>query len=380
MCVEAPWVSLVHLAPGSSTSAARIHQLGSGISHALGTGGRDLSEAINGQTAHQALDLLDRDQNTHLIVIISKPPAPHVAEALIVRARHASKPVIINFIGYQPAAELEHNQEDNLHFVRTLDAAAQKAVALAPVLPFASESHIEHARIHHSDTQFVEKGLQDVHSYSFACTQKYLRALFSGGTLAYDALLILQEYLPLVYSNVPLDKRFRLEKSTESCEHTVVDLGEDEFTVGRLHPMMDNELRIRRILQEAADPSTAFILLDVVLGYGAHPDPAGELAPAIAQARSLAAQAGRSLPVMAIVVGTDEDPQDMAHQVAQLEAAGAHVAFSLAEAVRTVGAALQKLNTLNARPLLNLAMLENPLRAINIGLAVFADSFHRAGR
>ncbi|MEZ4661431.1 MAG: acyl-CoA synthetase FdrA [Caldilineaceae bacterium] len=360
---------------GLQQVAARIHQLGSGITHALGTGGRDLSEAINGQTAHQALDLLDRDLNTHLIVIISKPPTAHVAEALIRRAQRAVKPVIINFIGYQPAPAMLNNAGDNLHFVRTLDAAAQKAVELAAIF----HADAQRSDSQHATTKQVDTLSQNVHSCSFAPTQKYLRALFSGGTLAYETLLILQEYLPAVYSNVPLDKRLRLAKATESQEHTVVDLGEDEFTVGRLHPMMDNALRITRLQQEAADPTTALILLDVVLGYGAHPDPASELAPAIAAARAMAAQAGRTLPVTAIVVGTDEDPQDLAHQVAQLEAAGATVAFSLEDSVRQVGETLQTLSPRSKRPAVDLAILEDPLTALNIGLEIFTDSLRSQG-
>ena len=355
--------------------AARIHQLGAGITHALGAGGRDLSEAINGQTTQQALDLLDRDPNTQLIVIISKPPTPHVAEALIRRARQAGKPVIINFIGYQPAPEMRNDTSGKLHFVRTLDATAQKAVELAAT--FRSEAN--HSNTESVTTESVDTLLQNVHSCSFAPTQKYLRALFSGGTLAYETLLILQEYLPAVYSNVPLDKRFRLPKATQSQEHTVVDLGEDEFTVGRLHPMMDNALRIKRLHQEAADPATALILLDVVLGYGAHPDPASELAPAIAEAQEAAAQAGRTLPVVAIVVGTDEDPQDLAHQVAQLEAAGAIVAFNLEDAVRRIGETLQTLSPRSAGLGVDLAVLTEPLTAINVGLEIFTDSLRVQG-
>ncbi|MEZ4710907.1 MAG: acyl-CoA synthetase FdrA [Caldilineaceae bacterium] len=360
---------------GLQQVAVRIHQLGAGITHALGTGGRDLSEAINGQTAQQALDLLDRDPSTRLIVIISKPPTAHVAEALIRRAQRAVKPVIINFIGYQPAPEVLNNAGDNLHFVRTLDATAQKAVELAAIL----HTDANHSDSQHVTTQPVDTRSQNVHSCSFAPSQKYLRALFSGGTLAYETLLILQEYLPAVYSNVPLDKRLRLAKATQSQEHTVVDLGEDEFTIGRLHPMMDNALRIKRLHQEAADPATALILLDVVLGYGAHPDPASELAPAIAQAREVAAQAGRTLPVMAIVVGTDEDPQDLAQQVAQLKAAGATVALSLEESVRQVGETLQTLSPRSKRPAVDLAVLEDPLTAINIGLEIFTDSLRSQG-
>ncbi|MCK4450960.1 MAG: hypothetical protein KAX26_10240, partial [Anaerolineae bacterium] len=310
---------------GLQQVSSRIHQLGSGITHALGTGGRDLSEAVGAVTAHQGLDLLSRDPETRVIVLISKPPSPQVADELLKAARSAGKPVVVDFIGYSPPAR----QVDNLHFATTLDEAAELAVQLVASVP-------------KSQSEFRIPKSVDLDR--FAPGQRYLRGLFSGGTLAYEASLILQDYLPAVYSNAPLDKDYRLANSMVSQAHTIVDLGEDEFTVGRLHPMMDNDLRIRRLQQEAGDPEVAVILLDVVLGYGAHPDPASELAPAIARARAKAEEARRYLEVVAIVVGTDEDPQGFDTQVQQLEAAGARVETSNEAAVRYAGRLLQSLN------------------------------------
>ncbi|NJN84458.1 MAG: protein FdrA, partial [Caldilineaceae bacterium] len=177
-----------------------------------------------------------------------------------------------------------------------------------------------------------------------------------------------------VYSNAPLDKRQKLENSLVSRAHTIIDLGEDEFTVGRLHPMLDNDLRIKRLHQEAADPETALILLDVVLGDGAHPDPAGELASEIAAARAAAAKAGRFLEVVVVVVGTDDDPQGMDAQVATLKGAGARVEVNNEEAVRRVGETLRRLNRVNDLTPVDLATLHEPLAAINVGLEAFADS------
>ncbi|NIU61233.1 MAG: hypothetical protein GWN66_06625, partial [Pseudomonas stutzeri] len=324
---------------GLQQVSARIHQLGSGITHALGTGGRDLSQAVGAVTARQGLDLLSRDPETRVIVLISKPPAPQVAESLLRAARSAGKPVVVDFIGYAPPAR----QVEDLHFAATLDEAAEMAVQLATGMTQDAGRRTQAPGVTRQDLDRVAE--------RFAPGQRYLRGLFSGGTLAYEALLVLQGYLPAVYSNVPLDKEYRLANSLVSQEHTIVDLGEDEFTVGRLHPMMDNDLRIRRLQQEADDPEVAVILLDVVLGYGAHPDPAGELAPAIADARGRAAEAGRHLEVVAVVVGTDEDPQAFDAQVEQLEAAGAHVETSNEAAVRTVGRLLQSLDpTSNLQP------------------------------
>jgi len=343
---------------GLQQISSRIHQLGHGISHAIGTGGRDLSEAVGAVTAHQGLDLLSRDPETDVIVLISKPPAPQVADELLEAARALStsrnKPVVVDFIGYSPPTR----RVGNLHFATTFDEAAEMAVQLASSTAGA-------------------KLAPETSPERFASGQLYLRGLFSGGTLAYETLLLLQGYLDAIYSNVPLEEEYRLADSTVSRGHTIVDLGEDEFTVGRLHPMMDNDLRIRRLQQEADDPDVAVILLDVVLGYGAHPDPAGELAPAIAEVRARAEQGGRYVEVVAVVVGTDEDPQDFDAQVGQLEAAGARVETSNNIAVHYVGRLLQSLNPPPAAEYpgsVDPSVLREPLAAINVGLESFTES------
>jgi FdrA protein len=164
--------------------------------------------------------------------------------------------------------------------------------------------------------------------------------------------------------------------------HTIVDMGEDEFTVGRLHPMMDSDLRIRRLQQEAKDPEVAVLLLDVVLGYGAHPDPAAELAPAIAAVLAETEAAGRALEVVTVVVGTDEDPQDLEAQMRLLEDAGARVETSSEAAVRHVGETIRALNPGHApsRPgPVDLTILQQPLAAINVGLESFARSLRDQG-
>ncbi len=164
--------------------------------------------------------------------------------------------------------------------------------------------------------------------------QKYLRGLFSGGTLCYESQVIWRDALKeSVLSNAPLRHENQLADSLHSVKHTCVDLGEEEFTVGRPHPMIDNDLRIRRLLQEARDPEVAVIMLDVVIGYGAHPDPASELGPAIRQAKQLA---DRELFIVASVTGTEQDPQRLSAQVAALRSAGAIVCDSNAAAAKLV--------------------------------------------
>ena len=345
---------------GLQQVTARIHQMGSGITHALGTGGRDLSEAVNAITARQGLDLMARDPDAKVILLVSKPPSPSVADELVKAARSAGKPVVVNFIGY-PAAS---RRVDNVFFATTFDEAAELAIHLITPPEDLAER---------PDVSRVAPG------------QRYLRGLFSGGTLQYEALLILKDYLPVVHSNAPLDKRHALEDSLVSREHTVIDLGEDEFTVGRLHPMLDNDLRIRRLEKEAADPEVAVILLDVVLGYGAHEDPASELAPAIAAGIKAARDAGRHLEVVAIVCGTDGDPQGMDRQIQMLKEAGARVETSNDAAARHVGRLLQAIErTIEPLPVpslkpVDLAGLKQPLAGINVGLESFADSLTEQG-
>jgi FdrA protein len=342
---------------GLQQVSSRIHQLGSGITQAFGTGGRDLSEEVHAVTARQGLDLLSRDPDTQVIVLISKPPSARVAGDLVQMVRRAGKPVVVDFIGYSiPVRVVE-----NVRFATTFDETAELAVRLA-----ASPSAPEPGR--------------DLDIGRFSPGQRYLRGLFSGGTLAYETLLILQDYLPAVYSNIPLEEDFRLADSLVSQAHTIIDLGEDEFTVGRLHPMMDNELRIRRLELEADDPQVAVILLDVVLGYGAHPDPAAELAPVIARSIAKAKSAGRSLEVVAVVSGTDEDPQELGAQMGKLKDAGAIVETSNELAARYVGQLLRALDPGTGRDgqepfeKLDIAVLNQPFAAINVGLESFTES------
>jgi FdrA protein len=168
--------------------------------------------------------------------------------------------------------------------------------------------------------------------------QLYLRGLFSGGTLCYEAQVIWQDMLDRpVYSNAPLTNDVALRDGTKSYQHTAVDLGEEEFTVGRPHPMIDNDLRIRRLLQEARDPQVAVIMLDAVLGYGAHPDPASELGKVVEEARRLGRSEKRELLFVASVTGTEDDPQSLSRTTSTLERAGVIVCNSNSAAARLAG-------------------------------------------
>jgi hypothetical protein len=178
----------------------------------------------------------------------------------------------------------------------------------------------------------------DAQCRQFGADQRYVRALFSGGTFCTEALLLWRRLGIEAWSNEPLEAARELVHAGESREHTALDLGADEFTVGRPHPMIDPQPRIDRLAREASDPSVAVIVLDVVIGHGAHPDPAGALAGPIAQAKRAATAQGRHLAVIAFVTGTERDAQGLGAQQASLREAGALVAAGSTAAARLAGA------------------------------------------
>ncbi len=303
---------------------------GVGITQGLGVGGRDLKEQVGGIMMLEALKALQADPATKVIILISKPSAPSVAGAVLDQVARGKKPTVVCFLGGDPQMV---KGISNAIPATTLQEAALLAAGKA------GGSIKDAGRAIQREVKAIGKQAADLRS-KLAPGQKSLRGLFSGGTLCYEAQVIWQAIgLEPVYSNAPLaaTPQWQLPDSTRSQGHTAVDLGEEEFTVGRPHPMIDNDLRIRRLMQEARDPETAVVLLDVVLGYGAHPDPASELAAAIQQARALAAEAGRELLVVASVTGTQDDPQGLDRQVEALQMAGAVVCQSNAAAARLAG-------------------------------------------
>jgi FdrA protein len=367
-----------------------VHRLGGGVSHAIGTGGRDLAAMVGGIMMLDGLTLLGRDPSTTVVVLISKPPDPAVAHRLLEHAAVVGKPVVVAFVGAGPEAR----GSGTLYHASTLEEAGILAVQLAGGAPRDLEDEADvwvRAARRRAGAARARLG----------SSQRYLRGLYSGGTLCAEAVSLLHSVLRPLHTNVSAGGARPLAPPGRGQGHTLLDLGADDFTVGRLHPMLDMTLRVQRLGQEAADPEVAVILLDVVLGEGVHPDPAGALAPAISDARAAATAAGRDLVVIATVCGTDADPQDRGRQVARLEAAGVVVEETNARAAAVAGAVVAGPDESGAiwevfshravRPGPDgvpagapaggdvPALLAGPPRVINVGLSRFAESLRAQG-
>jgi len=294
-----------------------IHRAGQGISHGIGVGGRDLSREVGGIMTLFSIDVLEEDRGTEVIVIISKPPSEDIARKVLERASAGSKRYVTCFVGGRIYG-LGGGAGGRVVQTRTLHAAA-----LESVRALDQEGYWRAYRelsIGEEIFSRIEEAASELRE-----GQRYVRGLFVGGTLAYEAMAILEEYVGGIWSNTPLREGYRLPDPWRSYGNTVIDLGGEEFTEGRPHPMIDPSVRVKRVVEEAMDPEVAVIMLDFVLGYGAHPDPVGAHMEALRRAVEEAKASGRRIAILAHVVGTDEDPQDLRSQEEALRRLGAIV-------------------------------------------------------
>ncbi len=298
---------------------------GSGISQAIGTGGRDVKKDVGGIMFMEGIKALEEDPETKYIVLVSKPPHPEVLKkvANLIKSE-IKKPVVGIFLGGDPkvvegAGAIPSN---------TLEEAGLIAASLSK-----GKSMDEFKKLLEDREKEILQ-IAEKESKNKTATQKYVRGLYTGGTLCDEAMLISRTIIGEVYGNAPINPDFKLENSWISKENSFVDLGEDEFTVGRPHPMIDFTLRNKKILDEVKDPEVAVILLDVVLGYGSNMQPGDELSPAIKQAREFAEKEGRNVTFICSITGTNKDPQDRKKVKEQLEDAGAIVMPSNAAAAK----------------------------------------------
>ena len=313
---------------GIQELSVQLQRHGLGISHAIGTGGRDLKSQIGGLSMLMGIDMLAVDTETEIIILTSKPPDKDVAKRVLDKAAACGKPIVVNFLG----DDNEMAADSNLITAKTLTGAAHKVARI-----------LGRDQNDDSSLQRFEDDLQKLASEQaqlLSPNQRYLRGLYSGGTLCYEAMLILRNHIGNVYSNIALSPNYCLNDPSHSREHTLLDLGDDMFTRGQAHPMIDPNLRNQRFREEADDDNVAVILLDVVLGYGCHENPAEKLSECIQFSKARAADGDRHLIVITTVCGTEQDPQDLVKQKKLLGDAGAIVVASNAEASRMAGLVL----------------------------------------
>jgi succinyl-CoA synthetase alpha subunit len=313
-------------------SGSGIHQivmhidaLGGGASQAIGTGGRDLSEAVGGITMLQGLDYLDNDPGTSVIILVSKPPAPNTMARVLERVASCAKPVIIYFLG----GDAQLVEKAGAMPVQNLEDAARRAVGIA----LGREDPAGLPSVFRADLEPIAEMLR----VKAGGPQKYLRGLFCGGTHAEESALILHAMGVPVHANLPLACCSQLESPEKSVEHSIIDMGDEVFTKGKPHPVIDPSIMKERIIIEGEKPETAVLLLDVLCGYGAHADPAGVLLPSLTQVKETARRQGRDLPIIVSLCGSDKDPQNVREQKRLLEKAGATVIRSNPRAAYLAG-------------------------------------------
>ncbi|MCP4146921.1 MAG: acyl-CoA synthetase FdrA [bacterium] len=305
-----------------------ISNAGEGISQAIGTGGRDIKKAVGGITFIQSIEALANDNDTQVILLVSKSAHEDVLAEVAKIVDKIDKPVAAVFLGADP----EKMSAYNFKTAVTLEEAAKLAVSLLK----------EPAQAAAAPEDDLQQIAQQEAALISGKAQKYLRALYSGGTFCSEAQVILGGDMKNIYTNAPLGDSLQVENPRKSQMNTIVDVGEDDFTKGKPHPMIDYSYRNQRIMEEARDPETAVILLDVVLGYGSNPDPLPELLPVIERARKIAKEDGRYIPFICSVTGTDDDPQNRSKVINGLESTGARILKSNAAACKTASYILKR--------------------------------------
>lgn len=286
---------------GLQSVVARLDACGEGLSHGIGVGGRDLSEAVGGAMTLFALDALAADATTQAVILISKPPHPSVLRRLEAKLAALGKPAVVCCVGAAPRVD------GSTVWVETLDQAADAALTRLGAAKWDSRTF--------SDPAGVRRELAAIRS-SGSYEGRQVLGLYTGGTLAYETSHLFDRALGPGHA------------------HRVLDLGDDRYTVGRPHPMIDPQVRTEKMVEAGGNPRVGVLLLDLVLGRGAHEDPAAALAAAVTEARRVAAQDGRPIAAVASVIGTAGDPQGLAGQVQQLRDAGVGVLATNADAAR----------------------------------------------
>ncbi|MBJ8822418.1 acyl-CoA synthetase FdrA [Citrobacter europaeus] len=318
---------------GIQELCSQIALAGEGITHAIGLGGRDLSAEVGGISALTALDMLGADDKSQVLAFVSKPPAEAVRQHIVTAMKATGKPVVALFLGYTCSAP----RDENVWFASTLDDAARLACLLARVT--ARRSALT------------------------ASGDGLIRGLYTGGTLAAEAAGLLAAHL-----NVAADAQHHHGMMLDAAGHQIIDLGDDFYTVGRPHPMIDPALRNQLITDLGSQPQVRVLLVDVVIGYGATADPAASLVQAWQKA-CVARDIDQPLFAIATVTGTEGDPQCRSLQIATLEDAGIAVVSSLPEATLLAAELIRPSQPLSHQ---SAPSLLEKVAVINAGLRSFA--------
>lgn len=285
-----------------------IDREGKGVTNAIGTGGRDLSSEVGAITMLDSIKALNQDPTVKVITVISKPPAKEVEEQVLNVLRNIEKPVVTLFLGAKPTYT-----ETNIYHAYTLEEAARVSVQLS-----------------NGETPNFKPRLFENISANLTAKQDGIKGFYSGGTLASEAAMLVKDTLgDLSSGETPEGFAYK------GGNHEIIDLGDDIYTQGKPHPMIDPSKRIEMLETSSDDPATAVIMLDNVIGYGSHDDMASELAPTIQKILNKVKADGRSLVVLATVVGTEHDYQGYQAQIETLKAAGAIVCDTNDQMVRT---------------------------------------------
>ena len=311
---------------GLQEVAVLVHQYGKGVSQAIGTGGRDLSQRVGGSMMLRGMDFLANDPDTGVIVLVSKPPHPDTMDKIFTKIKTINKPVVVFFLG----GDANAIREAGGYAPVTLEEAAKMAVALADGKnPEIVDYVAEQKKVLAPAVAEQKKKLLP--------TQKYFRGLFCGGTHSEEAVTLMQSFVSHMHSNIKFGKVDLLENRLVSLENSLVDMGDEIFTAGKPHPVIDCSILIDRLLQEGKDPEVGVILFDIIIGFGCDADPCGVLAPTIKQIQEEAKAAGREIVFVSSICGTDLDPQGFEAQKKKLRDLGVVVCDSNSQAALFAG-------------------------------------------
>lgn len=297
---------------GMQEFSCLVHQAGSGVSHGIGTGSRDLSDAVGGISTLAAIDALEADQGTAVIAVLSKPPGAQTTGRLVDRLGRCRKPVVVCLLGQETEGG---SFPRKVRGAATIDDAVEASLQAAGM---ASGSALRHDERWLQEQAAAQAG-------KMRAGQRWVRGLFAGGTFCYQSQALFQKAGLLAWSNSPLSGMRELADPRHSREHSLVDMGAEVFVEGRPHPMIDATLRRKRLIEEGQDPAVAVILLDFILGAISSRTPVGDMLPAIRTVQDAARSRGGHLCMAASVCGTDEDAQGRQEQMRELGDAGVQV-------------------------------------------------------